>query len=103
MKYKPYNEVQSRFYPPAIESLNEYEGNIDTAEIRKPQSDKDWEWKNRFHNFLSQHEVKAIYYKESFSAGNDLSAGSALNYAQYGDTSSNPEPYLFIPKNKKGL
>lgn len=63
-----------------------YEGNIDTAEIRKPYTDKKWEWQNNFHNFLTQREVKGIYYKESFSACDTLSAISGLRF----DTSPTP-------------
>lgn len=78
----------------------DYEGNIDTAEIRKPDSDKKWEWQGNFHNFLTQREVKSIYYKESFSAHDDLSACSALYYKEneLAPTLSN-EPLLTSPYN----
>lgn len=66
--------------PYEAEKYYKYEGNIDTAEIRKPYTDKDYEWKNNFHNFLTNRDVNSIYYKESFSAHDVLSAGSALSY-----------------------
>lgn len=68
------------------EQYHSYEGNIDTAEIRKPYTDKKWEWQNNFHNFLTQREIKGIYYKESFSACDTLSAISGLRF----DTSPTP-------------
>lgn len=71
-----------------------YEGNIDTAEIRKPYTDKKWEWQNNFHNFLTQREIKGIYYKESFSACDTLSAISGLRF----DTSPTPGGSENIPE-----
>jgi len=82
------------------EQYNTYEGKIDTVEIRKPETDKKWEWQGNFHNFLTQREVKSIYYKESFSAHDDLSACSALYYEEnhLAPTLYN-EPLLTSPYN----
>lgn len=67
-------------YTDRAETEHRYIGDIDTAEIRKPETDKKWQWQNNFHNFMTQREVKGIYYKESFSARDTLSAFSGLRY-----------------------
>lgn len=81
--------------PIQYEPFYQYEGKIDTAEIRKPNSDKEWQWRNNFHNFMTNREVKTIYYKESFSAHDTLSAGSGMTYLANGQESSNTS-YNFV-------
>ena len=75
--------------PAQYEPYYNYVGKIDTAEIRKPEADKKWQWQNNFHNFMSNREVKTIYYKESFSAHDTLSAGSGMTYLANGQENSN--------------
>ena len=74
--------------PIQYEPFYQYDGKIDTAEIRKPEADKKWQWQNNFHNFMTNREVKTIYYKESFSAHDTLSAGSGMTYLANGQENS---------------
>lgn len=87
--YDVYNNSTRNCDPIQYESYYSYEGKIDTAEIRKPNTDKEWQWRNNFHNFMTNREVKTIYYKESFSAHDTLSAGSGMTYLANGQENSN--------------
>ena len=87
--YDVYNNSTRNCDPIQYEPYYSYEGKIDTAEIRKPESDKKWQWQNNFHNFMTNREVKTIYYKESFSAHDTLSAGSGMTYLANGQENSN--------------
>lgn len=87
--YDVYNNSTRNCDPVQYEPYYSYEGKIDTAEIRKPESDKKWQWQNNFHNFMTNREVKTIYYKESFSAHDTLSAGSGMTYLANGQENSN--------------
>ena len=87
--YDVYNNSTRNCDPIQYEPYYSYEGKIDTAEIRKPNTDKEWQWRNNFHNFMTNREVKTIYYKESFSAHDTLSAGSGMTYLANGQENSN--------------
>lgn len=87
--YDVYNNSTRNCDPVQYEPYYSYEGKIDTAEIRKPNTDKEWQWRNNFHNFMTNREVKTIYYKESFSAHDTLSAGSGMTYLANGQENSN--------------
>ena len=87
--YDVYNNSIRNCDPIQYEPYYSYEGKIDTAEIRKPNTDKEWQWRNNFHNFMTNREVKTIYYKESFSAYDTLSAGSGMTYLANGQENSN--------------
>lgn len=87
--YDVYNNSTRNCDPIQYEPYYSYEGKIDTAEIRKPNTDKEWQWQNNFHNFMTNREVKTIYYKESFSAHDILSAGSGMTYLANGQENSN--------------
>jgi len=87
--YDVYNNSTRNCDPIQYEPYYSYEGKIDTAEIRKPETDKKWQWQNNFHNFMTNREVKTIYYKESFSAHDTLSAGSGMTYLANGQENSN--------------
>ena len=87
--YDVYNNSTRNYDPIQYEPYYSYEGKIDTAEIRKPNTDKEWQWRNNFHNFITNREVKTIYYKESFSAHDTLSAGSGMTYLANGQENSN--------------
>lgn len=87
--YDVYNNSTRNCDPIQYEPYYSYEGKIDTAEIRKPNTDKEWQWRNNFHNFMTNREVKTIYYKESFSAHDILSAGSGMTYLANGQENSN--------------
>lgn len=87
--YDVYNNSTCNCDPIQYEPYYSYEGKIDTAEIRKPNTDKEWQWRNNFHNFMTNREVKTIYYKESFSAHDTLSAGSGMTYLANGQENSN--------------
>lgn len=87
--YDVYNNSTRNCDPIQYEPYYSYEGKIDTAEIRKPNTDKEWQWRNNFHNFMTNREVKTIYYKESFSAYDTLSAGSGMTYLANGQENSN--------------
>ena len=87
--YDVYNNSTRNCDPIQYEPYYSYEGKIDTAEIRKPNTDKEWQWRNNFHNFMTNREVKTIYYKESFSAHDTLSAGSGMTYLANSQENSN--------------